>query len=213
MVFPELASIVLHSLEPICQYVANHLVYVCRAWQCRTSMLRVFGKGSFIGDIYSNGVLVKTADYAEYFEWSYSNLNNEDRVGYFVSLNPERKIQVSGTNILGIVSATPGVIGNAPQEWPKKYLLDEWGREVIDEATGLPKLNPKYDETQTYIPRSERKEWSPVGMLGMLRVRDDGTCKVGGYCKPNEKGIATSSESGYYITNRYSKNIIEVFLK
>lgn len=73
-------------------------------------------------------------------------------------------------------------------------------------------MNPEYDETQTYIPRSERKKWSPVGMLGMLRVRDDGTCKVGGYCKPNEKGIATSSESGYYITNRYSKNIIEVFL-
>lgn len=200
----------MQSLEPICQYAANHLVYVGRAWQCRTSMLRVFGKGSFIGDIYSNGVLVKTADYAEYFEWSDSNSNNE---GYFVSLTPGRKIQVSCTNILGIVSATLGVIGNAPQEWPKKYLLDEWGREIIDETTGLPKLNPEYDEMQTYIPRSERKEWSPVGMLGMLRVRDDGTCKVGGYCKPNEKGIATAAESGYYITNRYSKNIIEVFLK
>ena len=84
------------------------------------------------------GGSVSSADYAEYFEWSDSNPNNEDRVGYFVSLNPERKIQVSGTNILGIVSATPGVIGNAPQEWPKKYLLDEWGREIIDETTGLP---------------------------------------------------------------------------
>lgn len=101
-------------------------------------MLEVY-RPSTVSDLLScKGGEVSSADYAEYFEWSDSNPNNEDRVGYFVSLNPERKIQVSGTNILGIVSATSGVIGNAPQEWPKKYLLDEWGREIIDETTGLP---------------------------------------------------------------------------
>lgn len=142
-------------------------------------MLEVYGLGTVRGLLSCKGGEVSSADYAEYFEWSDSNPSNEDRVGYFVSLTSERKIQVSGTNILGIISATPGVIGNAPQEWPKKYLLDKWGREIIDETTGLPKLNHEYDETQTYIPRSERREWSPVGMLGMLRVRDDGTCKVG----------------------------------
>ena len=75
------------------------------------------------------------------------------------------------------------------------------------------KLNPDYDESIKYIPRSERPEWTVVGMLGMLRARDDGSCKVGGYCKVNENGIATASESGYYVTKRFTDNIIEVFFK
>ena len=50
-------------------------------------------------------------------------------------------------------------------------------------------------------------------MLGMLRARDDGSCKVGGYCKVNKNGIATASESGYYVTKRFTDNIIEVFFK
>ena len=33
------------------------------------------------------------------------------------------------------------------------------------------KLNPSYDESKTYIPRSERKEWDAIGMVGKLRVR------------------------------------------
>jgi hypothetical protein len=32
-------------------------------------------------------------------------------------------------------------------------------------------LNPAYDPTVTYIPRSQRKEWSPIGLVGKLRVR------------------------------------------
>ncbi len=32
------------------------------------------------------------------------------------------------------------------------------------------KLNPSYDASKTYIPRSERKEWDAIGMVGKLRV-------------------------------------------
>jgi len=32
-------------------------------------------------------------------------------------------------------------------------------------------LNPSYDETQSYIPREERKEWDTVGLMGKLRLR------------------------------------------
>lgn len=32
-------------------------------------------------------------------------------------------------------------------------------------------LNPAYDPTTTYVPRSQRKEWSPIGLVGKLRVR------------------------------------------
>jgi len=33
------------------------------------------------------------------------------------------------------------------------------------------KLNPDYDDTQTYIPREQRKEWDAIGMMGKLRMR------------------------------------------
>lgn len=31
-------------------------------------------------------------------------------------------------------------------------------------------LNPEYDPSQTYVPRANRPEWDPVGLLGKLRV-------------------------------------------
>jgi hypothetical protein len=34
-----------------------------------------------------------------------------------------------------------------------------------------PKLNPNYDPATTYVPRSKRKEWAAIGLLGKLRVR------------------------------------------
>jgi hypothetical protein len=32
-------------------------------------------------------------------------------------------------------------------------------------------FNPDYDDTIEYVPRSQRKEWSPVGVVGRLRVK------------------------------------------
>ena len=44
-------------------------------------------------------------------------------------------------------------------------------------------LSDAYDPAnQTYVPRSQRPEWSPVGMMGKLFVRDDGQCVVGSRC-------------------------------
>ena len=34
-----------------------------------------------------------------------------------------------------------------------------------------PVLNPAYDPSQVYVPRAERPEWAPVGLMGKLRVR------------------------------------------
>ena len=35
------------------------------------------------------------------------------------------------------------------------------------------KLNPNYDESLTYVPRSERKEWECVGIMGKVRLRKE----------------------------------------
>ncbi|WP_245583851.1 peptidase G2 autoproteolytic cleavage domain-containing protein [Paenibacillus terrigena] len=39
----------------------------------------------------------------------------------------------------------------------------------------VPEEADRYGIPQWYIPRSQRLEWIAVGLLGKLRVRDDGT--------------------------------------
>ena len=206
-----------------------------------------------------------TADYAEFFEWLDENPNNEDRVGYFVTLDGNR-IKIASDNddyILGIVSGEPFVLGNGDCDtWNGMYLHDEFRRTIyepapkvekveikeereetyIDEETGeektrtvevvvghefkevegefdgtRPKLNPEYDNTQQYISRFDRKEWSPVGMLGVLAVRHDGTAKVNGYVTVNKNGIATACdrniENSYRVIKANTDSVVEVIFK
>ena len=206
-----------------------------------------------------------TADYAEFFEWLDENPNNEDRVGYFVTLDGNR-IKIASDNddyILGIVSGEPFVLGNGDCDtWNGMYLHDEFRRTIyepapkveeveikeereetyIDEETGeekirtvevvvghefkkvegefdgtRPKLNPDYDNTQPYVSRFDRKEWSPVGMLGVLAVRHDGTAKVNGYVTVNKNGIATACdrniENSYRVIKANTDSVVEIVFR
>lgn len=56
---------------------------------------------------------------------------------------------------------------------------------------------------------------SAVGMLGVLSVRDDGTCQVGSYCNVTDNGIATATKdkTGYRIVRRISDNVVEVVFR
>ena len=42
---------------------------------------------------------------------------------------------------------------------------------IRDSSDGDRILNSSYDDTQTYVPREDRKEWDAIGMVGKLRVR------------------------------------------
>lgn len=197
----------------------------------RSNAFRVTKNGDVYGiSAYNSG----GADYAEYFEWSDGNADSEDRVGYFVTLDHE-KIRIAKSTdgyILGIVSGNASVIGNSyNDQWKDMYVTDDFGRiqyedvEVADvtDSEGtiiIPahiekrmKINPDYDNTQEYIGRENRKEWSAVGMLGVLPVRDDGTCEVNGYCKVADGGIATKANSGYRVVARVADNIIKVLFR
>lgn len=112
------------------------------------------------------------ADYAEYFEWEDGNPDAEDRRGYPVALVGNKiKIAEDGDTIIGIVSAAPVVLGDAAwNHWSGKYLKDEFGGYLLDEK-GDRQLNPDYDPTQPYVPREDRPEWSPIGLMGKLRLR------------------------------------------
>lgn len=208
------------------------------------------------GKVFSDGAYASTgADYAEMFEWADENPEDEDRVGYFVTFdenNPEkiRFAKSTDTYILGIISATPAIVGdNIDMNWKDRWLKDEWGRNLTHEVT-IPAVietirelsvdpetleevwieveyevmperkeiqqipNPDWNPEDEYIPREQRKEWDAVGIVGKLRVRDDGTCEAGKLCYPNDQGIATlSNDKGYMVMKRISSNQVLVMFK
>ena len=75
------------------------------------------------------------ADYAEMFEWEDGNSNNEDRVGYTVSLiNNKIQIAQEGDDVIGVVSGNPSVVGDSSwNKWTEKYLKDEFNRYIFEE--------------------------------------------------------------------------------
>lgn len=200
----------------------------------RKNIFRVTYNGVFGAGAYTSS----GADYGEYFEWFDGNPENEDRIGYFVTLDGERiKIAQAGDYVLGVVSGTASIIGNGYEDqWKGMELHDVWGRTILEEyvepaeyreleqpdgtnerlcirpetSSMRPKINPDYDSSSPYTPRSKRPEWDVIGMLGVLRVRDDGTCQVNGYCTVADGGIATTSAQGYRVLGRLADNIIKI---
>lgn len=193
----------------------------------------------FNGQTFSDGQYSSAgADYAECFEWEDANTNKEDRIGRFVTLDGDkiRLATATDTYILGIISATPTVIGDNPMRWQGKYLNDEWGRPIYEdieitykelekqedgteievEKTRIDhvrKLNPAYNSEKKYIPRTERPEWDYVGLMGKLLVKQDGTLVAGSFCKSGVDGVATKAESGYYVMKVINENQVLVLFR
>jgi hypothetical protein len=135
------------------------------------------GDGYFDG-----GADLAAADYAEYFEWEDGNPDNEDRVGKSVVLVTGSIIRFANAqdpaaDIIGIVSAKPAIVGDSAwNEWAGKYVKDAFGRKVnVNPNPGQVtwEVVPGFDESEVYIPRADRPEWSPIGLLGKLRVFKD----------------------------------------
>ena len=208
---------------------------------------------TYSGAVYGKSTYHSTgADYAEYFEWEDGNPNTEDRRGLFVTWgnNGLVKLANEGDEILGVVSVTPSVVGNAYEDdWQGMYQTDIFGQplshivhhdaeyvdiempDVDDEGNELETthiehqllheaydaeeyiLNPEYDSEQEYIPRSDRKEWAAVGLMGQLIVIDDGSCTVNGYCTVCSNGTATTSDTGFKVLKRLDDTHIKVFIK
>lgn len=193
----------------------------------------------FNGQTYADGAYSGSgADYAEFFEWQDGNTDNEDRVGLFVSLDGDRIIKANSNSsyILGVVSGNPTIIGDNPMRWKNKYLTDEWGRPIYEDVEvkytetevdengettrvektridHIMKINPNWDPSLEYKSREIRPEWSAIGMMGKLLVKQDGTLKAGEFCYPNDNGIATKSESGYYVMKVMSENQALILFK
>ena len=192
------------------------------------------GTGWFAGAVTSLG-----ADYAEFFEWADGNPNGEDRVGLAVTLEVDKiRIANAQDDILGIISGTAMVLGdNAEFEWKYKYQMDDYGRILYDdpveefaeymdyergvivrESIGLcvhPKLSPEFNPDEEYVSREKRKEWDPVGLIGKLRVNDDGSCTPGMYAKVADGGILTHSDvkTNMRVMRRITDHVVLVVMK
>ena len=176
--------------------------------------------GAFVNGAYNTS----GADYAEFVkEWYDGNPNNEDRVGYMVTIKNGKLYKANeGDYIIGITSGNPGVVGNSDECYYWKYEKDKFNRIIIeDKKIKVPmtdkdgnaildmdnrpimttitarqkKLNPNYDPDQSYIERAKRPEWDYVGMRGIVPCRDDGTCEEGGFCKCGIDGMATKADT------------------
>ena len=179
----------------------------------KSNAMRLVTKGDMyiIGEYVSSG-----ADYSEYFEWEDKNPSNIDRRGLFVTMSGTKiKTASEGDYILGVVSAFPSIIGNGDEDWQGRWLKDEYGSLIVQNDSFVE--NPDYDSTMKYIPRSERCEWDAIGMIGVLTVRDDGSCEVNGYCKPTNGGIATSTnehiQGTYRVIERINKNLVKIVFR
>ena len=208
---------------------------------------------AYNGSVYGLSAFNSTgADYAEMFEWADGNSNSEDRRGLFVTFDETdfSKIRLAnaGDEVIGVISATPSVIGNSYDDtWQGMYKTDIFGqpishtvhydavykeREVPDvdeegnelETTHTEQvlvheaydaeeyiLNPDFDSEQEYVPRSQRKEWAVVGIVGQIVVVDDGTCVAGGRCTVGSSGKATVAESGIRVLERLDDTHIRVY--
>ena len=136
-----------------------------------------FGDAEFI--FYGNGTANADgswvgggADYAEYFEWSDGNVNDEDRRGISVVLDGNKiREALVGEDPIGVISGNPSMVGDAAwNKWSGKYLRDDYGSYVLDED-GYRQLNPNFNPDEEYIPRDKRPEWDCVGLMGKLRIR------------------------------------------
>lgn len=103
-------------------------------------------------------------------------------------------------------------------------MFDKGTHEPVMEETGSTikdarmKLADGYDPSlqDSYVPRVDRPEWECVGMLGVIPVRDDGTCIPGQFCKCADGGIATISSGmggGYMVLKRVSGNVVSVIMR
>ncbi|MEK5300430.1 peptidase G2 autoproteolytic cleavage domain-containing protein [Bacillus sp. FSL R10-2201] len=171
------------------------------------------------GEMYIDGASYNAGgtDFAQMFEAAdHSPID----IGYFITFSSEEKIRKATSNdtfILGISSATPALIGNSGAlSWQKRYETDSFGKRQYtrtDTQEIRPLLNTEWDPACKYISRRDRTEWLPVGLIGQMLVRDDGTCEAHGYCRPNDDGIATKAESGFFVIKRTGENQILILFR
>ena len=101
----------------------------------RSNAFRIDSNGKVYTDTNGN-YNTSGADYAEFIkEWYDGNPNNEDRVGYMVTIGSDGYLHKAnyGDYIIGITSGNPAIIGNSDEDYYWKYERDRFNRVIYDD--------------------------------------------------------------------------------
>lgn len=107
--------------------------YNLSAATTKSNAFRVTYAGAVYGKAAYN---TSGADYAEFIKpWHDNNPDNEDRVGYFVTVKDGYLYKANdGDYILGVTSGNPSVVGNADEEYYWRYERDEFNRYIYEDV-------------------------------------------------------------------------------
>lgn len=116
------------------------------------------GSGGYIGG--------ETADYAEYFE----SISGEAIAEGTTVILENGKIRPAkeGEAPIGVISSSPMVVGNLPNEWPGKFVMDDLGRKVLDEVKEeimVPKMKTVAEKQQKFLPKRVTETISKVEIV------------------------------------------------
>lgn len=136
------------------------------------------------GEIFASNASIGAADYAEWFEGAADLPPGVSVVIGDAGLrrfDPERDALDDMIGITRPRDTRAALIGNAAEaHWAGLYLTDDFGAPIWTEAQDaegqvypIQTVNPAYDPSRPYTPRSQRPEWSLVGLLGQIPLRDD----------------------------------------
>jgi hypothetical protein len=131
----------------------------------------------------TNTVISPNADYAEVGEWADGNPDKENRLGYFVA------IAEVGDNTIKIRKATS--------------TDDVRGVSVYNPAFSGNASKNKYGADGELLP-----QYNYIGVMGIVKIIDNGRCTVGGRCMPSDDGTAIPSDNnmGYAVLERVDTN-------
>ncbi|MCL1873476.1 MAG: hypothetical protein FWF85_05090 [Clostridiales bacterium] len=127
----------------------------------RSNAFRVTWGGAAYAQSFNPG----GADYAEMFEWQDGNPEGEDRRGFFVTLEGKhiRKAAPQDDYILGVVSATPSVVGDSQGlAWQDMHQRDKFG-EIICEWVEV--------EQPVLLDESEMEAWQEANLELLAEAR------------------------------------------
>ena len=132
----------------------------------------------YSSQVLPNGTVVSSnADFAEIGQWSDGNPDNEDRIGYFVSISKTEEgitmVKATSTSdVRGVTISDPAFSANASE--------DKFENENL------------------------KKEYDFVVSAGFGTVIDNGTCTVNERCIPDDNGCAVPSTNsmGYQVIER-----------
>lgn len=140
------------------------------------------GTGS-TGKGYANAWETSGADYAEFFEWEDGNVDEQDRIGYFVKLTGDGKIVKANatdaldSNVLGIVTSTQShtafIADGHAMKWCGIAMRDDFGRTLTELNYKQPALEVLYAHYRSLGEPDDAPQVPPQELIDSIEAKEE----------------------------------------